>query len=74
MSLKEYQDFVYSAILIDWTEQIKIMERLKDIMDKTDEVRIIGVNTDLTMSIKGETQLLGAPLIMCPGGRSSLHQ
>jgi aminopeptidase len=68
MSLKEYQDFVYSAILIDWTEQIKIMERLKDIMDKTDQVRIIGVNTDLTMSIKGRNTVVGGPTNNVPGG------
>lgn len=68
MSLAEYQDFVFSAIIIDWKEQIKIMERMKEIMDKTDEVRIIGLNTDLTMSIKGRNTVVGGPTHNVPGG------
>jgi aminopeptidase len=68
MSLKEYEDFVYSAILIDWSEQIKIMERIKEILDKTDEIRIIGEATDLTLSIKGRTAVVGGPTHNVPGG------
>jgi aminopeptidase len=68
MSLKEYEDFVYSAILIDWTEQIKIMKRIKEVMDTTNEVRIIGEDTDLTMSIKGRTAVIGGPTHNVPGG------
>jgi len=68
MSLSEYEDFVYSAVLIDWNEQIKIMNRLKGIMDKTDEVRIIGEKTDLTLSIKGRNTVVGGPTHNVPGG------
>jgi len=68
MSLVEYQDFLFSAILIDWTEQIKMMEKLKEIMDKTDEVRIVGLKTDLTISIKGRNAVVGGPTHNVPGG------
>jgi len=68
MSLKEYEDFVYSAILIDWDEQIKIMKKLKEIMDETNEVRLIGEDTDLTLSINGRNSIVGGPTHNVPGG------
>jgi len=68
MSLKEYEDFVYSAVLIDWSEQIRVMERLKEVMDKTDEVRLVGKDTDLAMSIKGRNAVVGGPTHNVPGG------
>lgn len=68
MSLKEYQDFVYSAILIDWNSQYETMKRLKEIMDRTDKVRLIGEETDLTFSIKGRNAVVGGPIHNVPGG------
>ena len=68
MSLKEYQDFVYSAILIDWNSQYETMKRLKEIMDRTDKVRLIGLETDLTFSIKGRNAVVGGPIHNVPGG------
>ncbi|MCW3988141.1 MAG: aminopeptidase [Candidatus Bathyarchaeota archaeon] len=68
MSLREYEDFVYSAILIDWDEQIKTMQRLKEVMDTIDEVRLIGDETDLTMSILGRNAVVGGPTLNVPGG------
>jgi aminopeptidase len=68
MSLREYEDFVYSAILIDWDEQIRTMQRLKEIMDAIDEVRLIGDETDLTMSILGRNAVVGGPTHNVPGG------
>jgi aminopeptidase len=68
MSLREYEDFVYSAVLIDWDEQIRVMQRLKEVMDATDEVRLIGEETDLTMSILGRNAVVGGPTHNVPGG------
>jgi aminopeptidase len=34
MSLAEYEDFVYAAMLRDWEQESKKMERLKEILDK----------------------------------------
>lgn len=54
MSLSEYQDFVFSAINnVDWKILWKKQEILRKLLDKTDEVKIVGKDTDLTLSIKG---------------------
>jgi len=68
MSLKEYEDFVYSAILIDWTKQRAQMERLKKALDAADKVQIVGERTNLTMSIKGRNAVVGDATHNVPGG------
>jgi aminopeptidase len=68
MSFTEYSDFVFSAILIDWEDQLRIMQELKEILDQTDEVRLVGDRTDLTMSIKGRNAVVGGPDNNVPGG------
>jgi aminopeptidase len=68
MSLKEYEDFVYSAILIDWRSQRAQMEKLKKALDPADRVQIVGENTDLTMSIKGRNAIVGDATHNVPGG------
>lgn len=68
MSLQEYEDFVYSAVLRDWEKEAEKMAELKRITDQTDEVRIIGEKTDLTMSIKGRTAVLSDGTHNMPGG------
>jgi len=61
MSLEEYDDYLFSACCIDWAAESKKQEKLKRLMDKTDRVRIIATDTDLTFSIKG------MPGIKCDG-------
>jgi len=68
MSLKEYEDFLYSAILINWAGQRGQMERLKKELDRADRVRIIGEKTDLTMSIKERNAVVGDAIHNVPGG------
>ncbi|MEF8834876.1 MAG: aminopeptidase [Candidatus Thermoplasmatota archaeon] len=53
MSLEEYKDFVYDAILRDWQEVHDMQEQLKDKLDEGSEVYIEGAETELTMSIDG---------------------
>ncbi|MBI5492442.1 MAG: aminopeptidase [Deltaproteobacteria bacterium] len=53
MSLDEYEDFVYSATNIDWNRVKKEELKLKKVLDKANEVRIVGEETNLTISIKG---------------------
>lgn len=53
MSLEEYKDFVYDAILIDWQEVHDKQEELKVRLDEGSEVYIEGPETELTMSIDG---------------------
>jgi aminopeptidase len=68
MSLKEYEDFVYSAILIDWSKQRAQMEKLKKALDVADKVQIVGERTNLTMSIKGRNAVVGDATHNVPGG------
>ena len=68
MSLKEYEDFVYSAILIDWSGQRAQMEKLKKALDQADRVEIIGEKTRLSMSIKGRNAVVGDAIHNVPGG------
>ncbi|MBI5048583.1 MAG: aminopeptidase [Deltaproteobacteria bacterium] len=53
MSLEEYEDFLYGATNIDWEKVKKEEMKLKLVLDKGKIVRIVGKDTDLTMSIKG---------------------
>lgn len=53
MSIDEYEDYLFSACCIDWAAESRKMEKLKKLMDKTDRVRLVGPDTDLSFSIKG---------------------
>ncbi|MFC7234880.1 aminopeptidase [Halosegnis marinus] len=55
MSLSEYRDFVYDAVLRDWAALADEMDRMKDVLDAGSEVRIVNEGTDLTMRIDGRT-------------------
>ena len=68
MSLKEYEDFLYSAILIDWSRQRTQMERLKKELGKAEMVQLLGEKTDLMMSIKGRSAVVGDAIHNVPGG------
>jgi len=68
MSLKEYEDFLYSAILIDWSGQRAQMEMLKKELDKAERVEITGEKTRLSMSIKGRKAVVGDAIHNVPGG------
>jgi len=61
MSLDEYEDYLFSACCIDWNAESKKQAKLKKLMDKTKEVRIVAPDTDLTFSIEG------LPGIKCDG-------
>ena len=54
MSLSEYEDFVFGAINdVDWKKKWLEQEKLRKLVDVTKTVRIVGRQTDLTISIKG---------------------
>jgi aminopeptidase len=61
MSLDEYEDYLFSACCIDWKAESKKQDKLKKIMDRTKNVRIIAPDTDLRFSIDG------LPGIKCDG-------
>lgn len=53
MSLPEYEDFVYDAMLRDWTAVEETQEPLRERLESASEVRITGTETDITMSLDG---------------------
>lgn len=61
MSLEEYEDFLFSACLVDWPAESKKQEKLKKLMDATKSVRLVAPDTDLRFSIEG------LPGIKCDG-------
>ncbi|MEW6244597.1 MAG: aminopeptidase [Bacillota bacterium] len=53
MSLAEYEDFLFNATNIDWQQMSREQDRIKELFDKADEVRLVGKQTDLRLSVKG---------------------
>lgn len=53
MSTDEFEDFFFNVCNLDYSKMSKAMENLKELMNKTDKVHILGQDTDLTFSIKG---------------------
>lgn len=64
MSLKDFEDFYYGACLINWKEESRKQDKVKEVFDAGKTVRIIGKETDLTFSIEGR------PGIKCDGKRN----
>ncbi len=53
MSLEEYEDFLYGATNINWMAVKRKEMKLKNALDKASEIRILGKDTDLKISIRG---------------------
>jgi aminopeptidase len=68
MSTADFADFLYGACLRDWDAERKRMQRFADRFDGADEVRIVGVKTDLRLSIAGRRMKVDAGGANIPGG------
>ncbi len=68
MSTDEFEDFLYGAVLLDWDAERARMQRLADRFDAADQVRIVGADTDLTLSLAGRTMKVDAGGANMPGG------
>lgn len=68
MSLEEYEDFVYSAIIRDWRKEAETMYKVKEILDKGKRVVIEGEETKLTMSIDGRVAVASVGEHNMPSG------
>jgi len=53
MSKEAFEDFYFNVCNLDYRKMSRAMDKLVELMEKTDEVRIVGEGTDLTFSIKG---------------------
>jgi aminopeptidase len=68
MTLAEYEDFIYDAVLRDWDVEAERMRRIADVFDATEEVRLVGAGTDLTLSLAGRSGHVDDGHINMPGG------
>jgi aminopeptidase len=68
MSLEEYEDFVYNAVLKDWKAEKKRLKVVEGLMNKTSEVRVLSKDTSLTLSIRGRKAFSDYGEKNMPGG------
>lgn len=61
MSTEKFTEYFFNVCNLDYSKMDKEMDNLKTLMEKTDKVRIVAKNTDITFSIKG------MPAIKCAG-------
>lgn len=60
-STEAFEQFFFAVCTMDYAKMAKAMQPLKELMEKTDRVKIIGPGTELTFSIKG------IPAVICAG-------
>ncbi|KYK28022.1 MAG: hypothetical protein AYK19_06090 [Theionarchaea archaeon DG-70-1] len=68
MSLQEYADFVYGAIIRDWEKEAEVMYKVKEVIDRGNHVVIEGEETELTMSIEGRVAVASIGKHNMPSG------
>ena len=68
MGLAEFEDFLYGACLLDWDAERRRMQHYAERFDAADEVRIVGAETDLTLSLLGRSARVDAGGANIPGG------
>lgn len=61
MSTQDFENFFFDVCNLDYSKMHKAMQNLQKLMQKTDKVRLVAADTDLTFSIKGQ------PAIICSG-------
>src|SRR5256884_4024183 len=64
MSTEAFEDFFFDVCTLDYRKLQPGMKALKQLMERTDRVRIKGPDTDLRFSIKG------IPAVICGGDRN----
>jgi aminopeptidase len=68
MTLQQFSEFLYGAVLLDWDAERERMTKIKEIFDDAAEVRIVGERTDLTLSLAGRHGEIDAAGANIPGG------
>ncbi|KLU61613.1 aminopeptidase PepS [Peptococcaceae bacterium CEB3] len=61
MSIEGFEDFYFDVCNLDYSLMSRAMDPLKELMERTDRVHLVGPGTDLSFSIKG------LPAIKCDG-------
>ncbi|MBQ7226987.1 MAG: aminopeptidase [Clostridia bacterium] len=57
----EFEDYYFDVCCMDYAKMDKAMDALQSLMERTDKVRLVAKDTDLTFSIKG------IPAVKCSG-------
>ncbi len=65
---EEFEKFYYNVCNLDYAKMNKSMDALKNLMEKTDKVKIISKGTDLEFSIKGIKAIKCAGEMNIPDG------
>jgi len=68
VSLTDFSDFLYGACLLDWDAERERMSRYAELFDAAEEVRIVGTDTDLRLSLAGRGTVVDAGGSNMPGG------
>ena len=68
MSLNEYENFVFSACLIDWEKFGKKLGKISKIFEKANEVYLAGDGIDLKFSVRGKNCVADKGNENMPGG------
>ncbi len=63
-STEAFEDYYFNVCNLDYAKMSRAMDPLVELMNRTDKVKIVGRDTDLTFSIKG------LPAIKCAGERN----
>lgn len=53
MSTEKFMQFYFDVCTMDYSKMDKSMDPLKELMDKTDKIRLVSKGTDISFSIKG---------------------
>jgi len=64
VSIEAFEDFYYNVCNLDYAKMDQAMTPLVELMEKTDQVRLVGPGTDLRFSIKD------IPVVKCSGLRN----
>ncbi len=71
MDTESYKDFIYKALKLDsenpaevWREIDKEQQKIVEILNKVENIHVLGEDTDLTLSVKGR------PWINCSGQKN----
>ena len=68
LSLMAFEDFIFGAVLLDWDAEGEKMKRIADRFDRATEVRIVGAETVLRLSLDGRQGEVDDGHANMPGG------
>jgi aminopeptidase len=68
MSLEEYQKFVFDSMIQDWETLGKRFRHIRDVLNRTKEIRIVGEDTDIKMRVYNKSFVADCGEENFPGG------